>query len=67
MRYSLPALAVDEEELGRIQSTVIPTMVQRLGLSSKLPTAIRHGPVFIGGLRLFDLRTEYGFKMLNLF
>lgn len=51
MRYSLPALAVDEEELGRVQSQILPTMVQRLGFSSKMPTAIRHGPVSMGGSR----------------
>ncbi|KAI2501345.1 hypothetical protein MHU86_13143 [Fragilaria crotonensis] len=67
MKYSLPALAVDEEELGKIQTKIIPTIVQRLGLSSKLPTAIRHGPISMGGLGLMDLRTECGIEMLKTF
>ena len=67
MRYSLPAVAVDEEELDRIQSKIIPTIVQRLGLNSKLPTAIRYGPTEMGGLGLMDLRTEGGLEMIRYF
>ncbi len=49
MRYSLPAIAGDKEELEKIQSKIIPTIVQRLGFSSKMPTAIRYGPISMGG------------------
>ena len=49
MRYSLPAVAVDEEELETIQTKILPIIVQKLGHSSKLPTAIRHGPTEMGG------------------
>ena len=58
MRISLPVLAVDEEELAQIQSQIIPSIVQRLGFNRNLPTAIRFGPVEMGGLGLMDLRTE---------
>ena len=67
MKYSLPAVAVDEEELDRIQSKIIPTIVQRLGLNSKLPTAVRYGPTELGGLGLMDLRTEGGLEMIRYF
>ena len=67
MRYSLPALAVDEEEFERVQSKILPTMVQRLGFSIKIPTAIRHGPILMGGLNLMDLRTECGIEMIKDF
>ena len=67
MRYSLPAVAVDEEELDSIQSKVIPTIVQKLGFTSKLPTAIRFGPTTMGGLGLMDLRTEAGIEMIKYF
>ncbi|KAI2511184.1 hypothetical protein MHU86_3149 [Fragilaria crotonensis] len=67
MRYSLPAIAADEEELESIQSKIIPTIVQRLGFSSKMSTAIRHGPVSMGGLNLFDIRTECGIEMIKYF
>ena len=55
MRYSLPAVAVDEEELDRIQSKIIPTIVQRLGLNRNLATAVRYGPTSLVGLGLMDL------------
>ncbi|KAI2496020.1 hypothetical protein MHU86_18493 [Fragilaria crotonensis] len=65
MRYSLPAIAVDEEELAQVQTKIIPTIVQKLGLSSsKLPVAVRHGPISMGGLGLMDLRTEGGIEMV---
>ncbi|KAI2505051.1 hypothetical protein MHU86_9407 [Fragilaria crotonensis] len=67
MRYSLPAVAVDEEELAQVQTKIIPTIVQKLGLSSKLPVAVRHGPISMGGLGLMDLRTEGGIEMIKYF
>jgi hypothetical protein len=65
MRYVLPALAVDEEELAPIQSKVLASMLQKLGYSSKIPTSIRHGPIELGGLALIDLRTELGISNLK--
>ena len=41
MRYSLPAIAIDEEELDSIQTRILPAIDQKLGFSSKLPNAIR--------------------------
>jgi hypothetical protein len=67
MRYSLPAVAVEEEELDSIQAKIIPTIVQKLGLTRNLPTAIRHGPISMGGLGLMDLRTEGGIEMIKYF
>jgi hypothetical protein len=67
MRYSLPAIAVDEEEYEQVQNRVIPTIVQRLGFSSKLPMAIRFGPIEMGGLGLYDLQTESGIEMIKYF
>ena len=46
---------VDEEELDRIQSKIIPTIVQRLGLNRNLATAVRYGPTSLVGLGLMDL------------
>ena len=65
MRYSLPALAVDEEELGQVQSRILRTMLQRMHVNSNLPTAIRHGPMEMGGLGMYDLRTEVGIEALK--
>ena len=65
MRYVLPALAINEEELAPIQSKILASMLQKLGYSSKLPTEIRHGPVVLGGLALLDLRTELGISTIK--
>ena len=65
MRYSLAALAVDEEELHQLQTKIVPTMLQRLGASSTTPTVIRHGPTDLAGLDLVDMRTELGIEMIK--
>lgn len=53
--------------MSSIQSTIIPTILQQLGLSSKLSTATRFGPVELGSLGLIDLRTEGGIEMIKVF
>jgi hypothetical protein len=65
MRYVLPCLAIDEEEMASVQTQVITSMLQKLGYSSKLPTAIRYGPAELGGLELIDLRTELGISTIK--
>jgi hypothetical protein len=40
MRYSLAALAVNEEELYQLQTKIAPTLLQRMGASSTTPTVI---------------------------
>jgi hypothetical protein len=66
MKYALPAMAVDEEELHTIQTGAMSALIQRLGFSSKTPLAIRHGPPELGGLGLLDLRTELGIAQIKL-
>jgi hypothetical protein len=66
LKYALPALAVDEDELlDPIQSRIMATFLQRLGFSSKLPKGIRHGPPERGGLGLYDLRTAMGIAQIK--
>jgi hypothetical protein len=65
MRYVLPALSVDEEELSMVQSKILSAILNKLGHTSKLPTEIRHGPIEMGGLALIDLRTEVGISQLK--
>jgi hypothetical protein len=66
MRYVLPSLAVDEEELNTVHAKIFSAMLNKLGRTSKLSTEIRHGPIEMGGLALFNLRTELGISQLKL-
>ena len=66
MNYVLPCIAVDEEELQKVQSKLLSVALQKLGLSSKTPVSLRHGPIDMGGLDLPDLRTEIGISQLRL-
>ena len=58
MRYALPAIAVDEEEYEQVQNRIIPVIVQRLGFIVIFPRQYGLGPVELGGLGLYNLRTE---------
>jgi hypothetical protein len=55
MRYSLAALALDEETLSTVQTRVLQSMLQTMHFSSKIPTSVRHGPLELGGIGLYDL------------
>ena len=65
LKYSLAAIATDEENLNEIQTTMLPIMLQRMGASSKTPTVIRHGPIDLAGMDLFDTRTEVGVENIR--
>ena len=67
MRYSLAALAVDEQALSGIQTRIMKSLLQKKGYSSKIPTSIRHGPIEMGSLGLYDLRTEAGLEAIKFF
>ena len=42
-------------------------MLQKMHFTSKFPTSLRHGPLKMGGLGLYDLRTEAGLEALKFF
>ncbi|KAI2492011.1 hypothetical protein MHU86_22536 [Fragilaria crotonensis] len=65
MRYCLPALLVPEEELATVQSKIIPAMLRKMHVAGNLPTSIRHVPLALGGLGIFDMRTEMGIENLK--
>jgi hypothetical protein len=65
MRYQLAALSADEEELHSIQSRIIPVILQKLHINRNLPTAIRHGPITLGGMDLYDIRTDAGIEAIK--
>ena len=65
MRYSLAAAAANEEELSGVQSQITRAILQKLHIRSTIPTALQYGPLELGGLGLYDLRTELGIETLK--
>ncbi len=65
MRYSLAAVAAVKESLGFVQTRVIQSMLQKLHISSTIPTSFRHHPLELGGLGLYNLRTEAGIEAIK--
>jgi hypothetical protein len=67
MKYSLPAIAINEECFAPVQSKVSASILNGISVACTIPTAIRHGPESMGGLDLLDLRTEYGISTIKMF
>lgn len=65
MRYGLSAISASEEEMAGIQSKVLSSILRKLHVSRHLLTSIRHGPIEIGGLALYDMRTEIGIENIK--
>jgi hypothetical protein len=65
MRYGLAALSASEEDLKGAQSRVLASLLQKMNVSRSLPTSLRHGPLELGGMALFDLRTELGIETVK--
>ena len=67
MRSGLAAMAIDEEEFEPVQSFVIRSILKEMGVLSTILAAIRHGPPELGGLAVYDLRTEAGLEAVIFF
>ena len=67
MNYTLPTMTVYEECFAPVQSKILDAIHNGIGVARTIPTAIRHGPVSMGGLDLLDLRTEAGISAIQLF
>ena len=65
MMDSLPAVSADEENFSAVQLSMIAVALQKMGASKSTPTAIRHGPMELGGLNIIDLRTELGISTIK--
>jgi hypothetical protein len=65
MRYSLAAIAANEESLTTIQTNLMASLLQKLNVNCHLPRAIRHGPKMFGGLGLYDVQTEAGLEAIK--
>jgi hypothetical protein len=65
MTCTLPALACDEEASQQVQSAILPTLLNQLGVHSKYPTAPGHAPNTYAGHNIADLGTESGVYLLK--
>lgn len=65
MRYGLAAISASEEDMAGIQTKILASLLQKMKVCSSIPASIRHGPTELGGLALFDMRTELGIENLK--
>lgn len=63
--FPMPAVAATEEHLASVQSKWISALLRKLGASRNTPTAVRHGPLELGGMNIVDLRTETGIARIK--
>jgi hypothetical protein len=63
--FPMPAIATTEEQLANVQAKWISALLRKLGAARTTPTAIRHGPLEMGGMNIADLRTETGIARIK--
>jgi hypothetical protein len=63
--FPLPTLATDEENLEPVQTPIISPLLQKLGYNRNMPREVVFGPKTLGGINLFNLKTEYGVEAIS--
>lgn len=59
-------MSASAEEMAGVQSRVHASILQKMNASKSMPIFIRHGPLKLGGLVLYDLCTELGIENIKL-
>lgn len=63
MRYRLSALHTSKEALAHVEMRVLASLLlQKMVVSSSLPTSLRHTHVELGSLALYNLCTKLGIE-----
>jgi hypothetical protein len=66
IQYPLGATCFTQQQCDRIQSKYLPTFLSRMGINRSTATAVRHGPLELGGMDIFSLGTEQGIQQTKM-
>ena len=66
IQYPLGATCFNHQQCDRIQSKYLPTFLSRMGINRSTATAVRHGPLELGGMDIFLLGTEQGIQQTKM-
>ena len=60
IQYPLGVTCFTSQQCKQIQSKYLPTFLSKMGINRATATAVRHGPLHLGGFDIFNLETEQG-------
>ena len=66
MQYPLGATCFTKKQCDKIQARYLPTFMSKMGINRTTVTAVRHGPLSLGGMDLFNLETEQAVEHTKL-
>jgi hypothetical protein len=66
IQYPLGATCFTSQQCQRLQAKYLPTFLSKMGINRTTATAVRHGPLQLGGMDVFNLETEQGVTHTNL-
>jgi hypothetical protein len=49
---------LSRKQCNKIQARYLPTFLSKMGINRTTATAVRHGPISLGGMNLIHLKTE---------
>jgi hypothetical protein len=62
IQYPLGSTCFTKQQCDRIQLKYLPPFLLRMGINRSMATAVRHGPLELGGMEVFSLETEQGIQ-----
>jgi hypothetical protein len=62
IQYPLGATCFTIKQCRKLQAQYLPIFLSKMGINRMTPTAVRHGPLHLGGLDIFRLDTEQGIQ-----
>jgi hypothetical protein len=66
MQYPLGATCFNKKQCDKIQARYLPTCLSKMGINRTTAKAVRHGPVSLGGMDVFNLETEQAVEHTKL-
>lgn len=66
MRYPLGATCFNKKQCNKIQARYLPTFLSKMGINRMMAKAVRHGPLELGGMDIFNLETEQAAEHMKL-
>ena len=66
IQYPLGATCFTRKQCMAIQAKYLPTFLSKMGINRTTSTAVRHGPMTLGGTEIFNLHTEQGVQQTKM-
>ena len=66
IQYPLGAMCFTYQQCQKLQARYLPAFLSCMGINRTTATAVRHGPLHLGGLDIFNLAMEQGIQQTKM-